>query len=118
MTDTEMIPILFKEYDTLRSELVSRINYWYTLAGLALLAFGWLVQRNQWRDPVTYVALVLLVIAGTCFALLLSRDVRLIAARIRELEAEINQLAGRDLLKWETRLGNAKISNYLKRKGD
>src|ERR1700722_3367680 len=114
MTDPEKIDILLKEYDSLRSELVGRVTYWYQLGALAVLVLGWVALCPL--DKRTAIILALLVSLGTFFAALLARDVRILGKRIRQLEKEINTLAGADLLKWETHYGGSATSTYFWRR--
>ena len=86
------ISILFKEYDTLRTEIISRTNNGYqviTVGGIVGAAtVSWLGSHRL--DPVVlssagFVAAILCV-----FGLIMFRDTNCIAYRLRELEAQIN----------------------------
>jgi hypothetical protein len=103
--------ILFKEYDTLRAELIARSTHWYQLGGIAIAVIGWLVARPF--DKPTIIALPVVMILGAFFAVTLARDVYFLANRLRELEAEINMIAGSELLKWETRYGGTASKSYF-----
>jgi cardiolipin synthase (CMP-forming) len=108
------IEILFKEYDTLRKQVVSRISNWYQLAGAFAITVGWLLSRPPsmgWLGPVAGLTFAALVFGGT-----LARDIHICAARLQELEVEINKLAGAELLKWETHYGVAAYTWYFWRK--
>src|SRR3984893_7165521 len=110
-TTRDQIRILLAEYNTLRAEIIQRgswqIQMW-SVAGtvtVALLGFA-VVYGAIWQS------ILLLLFAISLFAggiLYNDQDIRFIAARVRELELEINQLAGRELLVWEGRSGLAVI---------
>lgn len=97
------IQILFKEYDTLRAEILGRANNLFQLLTVAIVAMGWLLSHPQ--DTALPVALCVSIFAILAFGVLIWRAVHLAARRLRELEREINGLAGKDLLKWETSWG-------------
>jgi hypothetical protein len=113
----EAIAILFKEYDTLRAEILNRTNNGYQLIGIgAALGAGLLtwfgahgVDRMFWISGASFV----LVFAAFTWAM--HRDISFAAGRLRQLESEINRLAGAELLQWETRWGGA-TSGWIKRK--
>lgn len=110
MADTEAgtsneqkIQILMAEYQTLRAEVLQR----NTVLNQTLAAFGTLAV------PIIAVVLSRSLIVG--FALLLGapctvfttwlivdRQTRVLAQRLREIEQEINTKAGETLLRWES----------------
>ena len=112
ITPMDHIQILLKEYDTLRSEIVSRSAHWYQLAAVAAIVAGWLVSRPI--DRTLLISLAFLAVAAVIFAGSLARDIYICAARVRQLEAEINGLAKAELLKWETHYGVG--ANYFWRR--
>jgi cardiolipin synthase len=107
------IEILFKEYDTLRQQVVVRITHWYQLGGAFAIVVAWLLAHppaGGWVIPLTVLTFAAAFFGGT-----LARDIHIIAERLQELEAEINKLAGAELLKWETHYGVAAYKHYLSR---
>src|SRR5882724_9724933 len=104
------IEILFKEYDTLRQQIVTRSAHWYQLAGaFAVIVVGLLSHPPPgWVIPLASLAVAAVIFGGT-----LARDIHIVAARLQELEAEINNLAGAELLKWETHYGAAAYMSYF-----
>jgi hypothetical protein len=105
LTRKEKIEILFKEYDTLRTEIMTRTNNGYQLSAIAAGAMTWLISRPI--DIRFWIASTLAAVVFSLFYVLIMRDINKFAARIRELEGEINALSGADLLEWETHWGGA-----------
>lgn len=104
------IDILLKEYDTLRTEILQRINSRFAIVGLlgALLAF--VLSKFEWqpenllldlRWPITVCGLALLLGTWWRFGII----IRGLAARVRSIETRVNKLAGEELLSWETHFG-------------
>ncbi|MGP8248176.1 MAG: hypothetical protein ACLQVN_27155 [Bryobacteraceae bacterium] len=117
------VEVLFKEYDTLRDEIISRTNNAHQLATVfAVLwvgVFSWLVSRIGITPRGIAVLVGVTVAFGAVLAgvnrWVIQLDINNAAARIRELEAEINQLCGAELLKWETHWGGAVTGPLRKR---
>jgi hypothetical protein len=105
MTPNDLIfkDILFKEYDTLRAEIISRTSSSYQLLGLWFAGGTWLVFHKQ--DPLFWRSIGLFSLATFGMMTVIRKDTRDLAKRLRMLEREINELAGRELLKWETHYG-------------
>ena len=110
------VEVLFKEYDTLRTEIISRTNNAVQLGtAFAALGFGiltWSVSRSTiatFQGVVTLagVMLALVVVYVILNQWLVQLDINNAAARLRELELQINQLCGAELLRWETHWGGA-----------
>jgi hypothetical protein len=110
-TQKDKVKILFHEYDTLRTEVIHRINNGYQLiAGVTGLLI-WLVSHAgvNWRFCILLgisVAVVLVLWRG------IYQDIKTIARRLRELENEINKLAGETLLVWETRWSPTVVGRF------
>jgi len=96
----EPIQILFKEYDTLRGEIVSRTNNGYQLIALGAGALAWLASRPV--NGMLFVSIGIILLGMLVFVALWWRDTYMCSCRVKELEGEINALAGQTLLKWET----------------
>jgi hypothetical protein len=117
-SNKEYIAILFKEYDTLRAELISRTVGGFQLISIiavlstALLAWG----GSHPGSKVLWGGIGVLCVAAGLFFYIAYRDTNLLARRIREIESEINGLAGdRELLKWETHFG-ASVTGWIIRR--
>lgn len=104
------IDILLKEYDTLRAEILQRINARFGIIGFLGTLFAFVLSKWEWqpkncsfdvRWPI--VALGLTVLLGTWwwFGIRMQR----LAARVSSIEKRVNQLAGEELLTWETYYG-------------
>jgi hypothetical protein len=102
-SNKEKIQILFKEYETLRAEIVAR-----TSGGFQVLIVGgavttWLLARTS--NGSFWFLVIAFTSAFAFIAYSLFRDCARIAARLQQLESRINQLAGENLLEWESRWG-------------
>jgi hypothetical protein len=99
MTDAD---ILFREYDTLRAEMINHQANWYNL----LIAFGalaaWVLSQN-YRTKMLWLALAAGVFVIGC--IVLAKFARRLSIRIAEIEKEINDISGKTLLRWETSRG-------------
>ncbi len=112
------LEILFKEYDTLLNEIITRTNNGYQLfavsGGLAAGLIGWFSQhrfdRTFWLLLLVF-SFVILVSAG-----LLIADLRRASLRLQELESQINELAGMELLKWERSWGRGSPGGLIFRR--
>jgi hypothetical protein len=93
--------ILFKEYDTLRAEIIARTGHAYQIMAIGAAAVTWLASRRM--DRFFFTALPILVTVIGLLVWEARRDGKLLAARIRELERQINEKAGEPLLAWELR---------------
>jgi hypothetical protein len=79
MHPTEIIfkDILFKEYDTLRAEIISRTNSGYQLLALFAGAVSWLVLHP--KDRMFWLSLVVLLLGSLVITLVIWRDTYLLA---------------------------------------
>lgn len=107
----QSIEILFKEYDTLRAEIIALIGNMYNVIGFgtaisaALLA--WAVSKGFdyrfWFLVVVFASLVWLL------WMMLHVAVSRATERIREIEGEVNRRAGEELLRWETHKSPSRV---------
>lgn len=97
------IQILLKEYDTLRQEIVGRINNRFSLVGFGsgLAVFLASQKPTHWGWLLIVSWLVALLLLWWRTAKLLRRC----SVRIADLERQINRLAGAELLAWESHHG-------------
>ncbi|HLI62850.1 MAG TPA: hypothetical protein VKV05_05590 [Terriglobales bacterium] len=119
------VEILFKEYDTLRAEIISRTNNAVQLGtAFAALGFGivtWSVSRSTITTLRGVATLAGVILALVVFYVILNQwlvqlDIDNAAARLRELESQINRLCGAELLRWETHWGGAVTGPLRKKK--
>jgi hypothetical protein len=112
----DWIQILFKEYDTLRAEILARVANAYQLHSIAggligLLLTGVLATAVPWKVITLPIGMV--VVLWVALWLGLRRVILRCAARLREIEGTINELAGADLLRWETHWGDGGIGGHF-----
>lgn len=105
-SDKEKITILFKEYDTLRSEIAGRAADKNQLMAIGVAfccgVFAWgATHPPHW---LLWVALSIAAGAFTNMTRVSYRDICFISDRIAVLEETINLLCGADLLLWESRI--------------
>src|ERR1039457_6946031 len=103
----EKVAILFKEYDTLRTEIIGRTAGGYQLIAILAIVFGAILgwRSSHGSDAVFWVALGVFFGAALVFWWWARRDINMIARRIRDIELNINRLCGDTLLIWETSMG-------------
>jgi hypothetical protein len=111
LAERDKINILLHEYDTLRTEIIHRTNNMFqVIAGCGVL-FVWILSR-QLSDVRFWLGLILLLALAALFSWLIRRDINKAAARLRELEADINVRAKEPgLLRWESKHGGA-VTGY------
>ena len=104
----EVILILFKEYDTLRAEAQVRTSGGFQLITIAALAvtvlLGWASPRS---DGAVWVALIGIFALAAAFIWYQRHASNLLAWRLRQIESEINRLAGAEILQWESKWSGA-----------
>jgi len=111
------IQILFKEYDTLRAESVARLGGSYQFLTIAAVLFtaltAWIsghqASSTLWIIIGVFVASIIL------FAVVTWRHLCLVAKRLQQIEARINDLSGANLLEWETSWGMGATGLFLRR---
>ncbi|MGB6947255.1 MAG: hypothetical protein WBE37_32950 [Bryobacteraceae bacterium] len=105
----QRLEILFKEYDTLRAEIISRINNIFQIVGFAVSVSA-VGMPLLWSRTTTYVFWIsVLALAAVLYGLWLLVHVEIgrAAERLRQIEAQVNGIEGQELLQWETRWGRA-----------
>jgi hypothetical protein len=113
LSQSDNIQVLLHEYDGLRSEIVQR---WVgmqqqisigvvVLLGIVAVLFSKDSKIDHPRDYILY-SLLGFAMCVFCYAMWqVGRDSGKAAKRVREIEREVNQRAGAELLQWETRWG-------------
>jgi hypothetical protein len=112
MGPQEMVQVLFKEYDALRTQILGRTNNGYQLWAIGAVLLTWLMSRPI--DAKFWAIIGLFVVVFSLFSWTTVRDIQKAAHRLRELEAQINDLAGAPLLEWENLWGSA-VTGYFGR---
>jgi hypothetical protein len=103
--DKIKIQILLEEYNTLRAELISNGNKGFQILALGGALFVLILSRPI--DTRFWIAITAGLIVVSCTTFAVMRDIRKMAKRVAELEHDINQRAGEELLVWERRWGSA-----------
>lgn len=111
----ERVKLLLVEHKTLRDEIIARTGHGYQMLSFGATSIAVLVTlvlaRNS--DP----GLLTIVLIGVLVLLLVfalwtgfrwsARDIRKAAARLRQIEIDINDRVGEDILVWENLSGAA-----------
>lgn len=110
-SDKERVLILFKEYDTLRAEIIARTKtqQGYLVVCASIIGFVIALGGKELAvAPTMGSSLVLIgvacafLIAGISSAVLSARHTSLIGIYVKELENKINRtVGGEDLIGWE-----------------
>lgn len=110
----EKVRVLLAEYAALRSEIVARTNHGYQLLVVATAAMAFFAA--------IYTALpwLLLLVIGTVMSMVyvlaswfVLRDIYKLAARVRDIEIDVNDRCGEDLLLWENLSGAASTGFWI-----
>jgi len=108
LTNFSKVQVLLAEYAALRAEVLSRSAQKFqvhTLTGTAVIAIFGLTGLLK-AISLTFLTLVL-----AAFGLrMLDLVTRRLAARLREIETAVNELAGETLLRWENESGVGPLS--------
>jgi hypothetical protein len=111
----DKIDILFKEYDTLRGEIITRGNSRDQLLEFSALILAgllaWIVSQPIHWVLIVVVSVILVSIILTLYRWSV-REIDTIAKRLRKLEKLINEIAVAELLEWETRWGSG-VTGYI-----
>lgn len=99
----ETVKILLAEYTGLRSEIIAKTGHGLQVAGFVVTASSFLVSQTQNWLTVYIVTLIVLLVAGA--GMLIFNDVARASKRIRQIEVDVNNRAGEELLVWETGWG-------------
>jgi hypothetical protein len=99
----EKVRILLAEHSALRAEFVARTGHGYQM--VAVGATGLALSPALFQHIINtlafcaILAIFVLVLGGASWFIL--RDIRNVAERLREIEIDINDRAGEDLLVWQ-----------------
>jgi len=112
--EKDKITILLHEYDTLRQEIVNRMNNGFQLLAVCAVLLTLLFQA---KSTVMIVVGICVLIAVIVFGLWTTfGNINNAAARLRELEADTNTRAGEKLLIWESECAGA-LTGWWRRIG-
>jgi hypothetical protein len=101
---SEKVRILLAEHSSLRSEIVARMGHVYQVAAVGATGVAILIALHQLMPSSFCVILALILVLGVLAAAafwFINRDIWKAAERLREIEIDINDRAGEDLLVWE-----------------
>jgi len=109
----EHVEILFKEYDTLRTEIIVRNNSVGHLLAIVAAGLTWGVTWMASHPPVNWqigACLAVLLLLMILYFRALYVEISNQAAKLVDLELAINEIAGKTLLTWEsTRKGRGRL---------
>ena len=109
-----IVEVVLHEYDSLREEVLSRMNSRFQLLGLVsiaatLLGVSGLSSHWHWVLVIVIAALILLGL-WLYFGFAIKRC----AVRLRQIEEEVNGILDRQVLKWERRLPKGGFYNLFR----
>jgi hypothetical protein len=113
MTESEKISVIMHEYDTLRDEIVQRNNSTqqqiYIGVGVLLGTITLYLGGHLDGPKMAFLCgFLIIAISVFCYAMWSAyRDIHKNAARLREIEEDVNARAGEELLRWERYWGGA-----------
>lgn len=131
MTDDDKLKInvLLAEYNTLRAEAVARSSHLFQLVAAAGASFAfvigsfisWMTNWKVMPNTIFWVSLVLIIIAfiavlaAVCvLSVMMRRDLEKAVRRVAEIELDVNERIGEDLLIWENLCGG-RVTSYWDR---
>jgi hypothetical protein len=106
LTERDKTQILLAEYNVQQTEIIQRTNNGFQLVTIGAVVFALLFQIHK-DSGAFWTALSLAILAIAICAFVIFRDINKAAARVRELEVEINRRAGERLLIHQTYRGGA-----------
>jgi hypothetical protein len=104
--EREKIQIQLSEYNTLRSEILTRTNHGFQIASIGIALAGLLLQKKEFDWPF-WVALIILIVGIGTLLLFTIGIIGQAARQVQKLEASVNRRAGEILISWETVYGGA-----------
>jgi hypothetical protein len=98
----DQILILLHEYDSLRSELINRTGFGFTLGTIGLGALAIVLSQTGWK---LWIGLPVGILIYGSAIILNVRGIQKNHARLVRIETDVNSRSGAHLLEWETRWG-------------
>lgn len=106
IADDAKVALLLKEYDALRSEMVTRINNRFAIVGFVVALVAFLASRSDipivGRSLLAGGAAVLIFAVWWRFGQLMKRC----SLRLAQIERQVNNVMGEDILIWESQIAN------------
>lgn len=102
--DRAKIDILFKEYDTLRTEVMARCNSRFLVVGFLVTLTVFVASESEVGLLARCLIGAFAVLAVAALWFRLGQLIKRCAVRIAEIEQKINKLMGEQLLAWESRI--------------
>jgi hypothetical protein len=119
LEDKDKIEILLKEYDRLGQEILGRINNRFVMLGLVGAFLGVVFFKESpiltiqfWGLSVRTVLAISGLIALIAIWIYFGYLTGTLARRVSSIEKRVNELAGEDLLMWESRYGWARWGKF------
>ena len=106
------IQVLLAEYSGLRNEIVQREGHAHQAIAVIGVVFLWLVKRGA-ADRPFWTAFAVLLLFGALEAWFITRDMYNAAARVCEIEEQVNAMGGEELLVWERKWGSHKARSMF-----
>jgi hypothetical protein len=111
----DKIAVLMGEYNSLRAEIHHRLTLLLAFTGtgitVSIALVGAIIAQPAW--VALYFLLLVAIGLYVGFAVLMDFNIYQVTKRLRELEAQINLVAGERLLKWETDHGLGSVFQQL-----
>jgi hypothetical protein len=112
--EMEKIQILLCEHRMLRDEIIARMAHVHQLIAIGVSALALLIGLGALASPKFWIALGLVAsVLAVAFWIWL-RDIKKAGARIREIELDVNERVGEDLLIWENLWGGG-VTGFIGR---
>lgn len=99
MDQGQKIAILIAEYNNLKSETVARTGHGFQIVGFSITALSiWAAEAANARTWLALAVIIVSLVTGGWFTF---REITKANRRIREIEIDVNDRVGEDLLVWE-----------------
>ncbi len=110
----EKLHVLLVLYESLRWDILVRTGGMYTLVATLTVVISLIPSAFEKGFIILVPALAIVLPVFAAFFYAIHRDIEKAAARLRDLERQINGLVGEELLDWETRYGGS-ATGYIGR---
>jgi hypothetical protein len=100
INDEQKIAILIAEYNSFEIRTVTRTGHGFQIAGFSITALSiWAAEETTGKTWLALIAIILLLVGSGWFTF---REITKANRRLREIEGDVNDRAGEDLLVWES----------------
>lgn len=111
----QRIGILMHEYDSIRAEVRTQIQVIFQLYTMVVLVLTWLLAilytgDSEKRKPLSRLFVAVVAVGVVCLVVqtaMTFNGMGLLAARTRQIEAQVDKMVGENILQWETYWGPA-----------